>query len=174
MTTKLQEQKALDQIRKIIAGLGDDSYLSTAFAGCLEDAESNIRDDAAYSMLDRWTSERNRADQLAAKLTEAERENEKVRAMLKAAEDGAGIIAQKLQEAVSKRLPSDLYRDLWLWITGDIDAATQEASRSADLLAQLADTPNDIAVKHGLQALKASTIRRDTAAGLLARLEQYE
>lgn len=174
MTTKLQEQKALDQIRKIIAGLGDDSYLSTAFAGCLEDAESNIRDDAAYSMLDRWTSERNRADQLAAKMTEAERENEKVRAMLKAAEDGAGIIAQKLQEAVSKRLPSDLYHDLWMWITGDIDAATQEASRSADLLAQLADTPNDIAVKHGLQALKASTIRRDTAAGLLARLEQYE
>ena len=174
MTTKAQETKALDKIKEIIAGLGNDSYIAAAFAGCCEDAEDNIRDDAAYSMRDRWLSERDRADQLAAKLTEAERENEKVRAMLKAAEDGAGIIAQKLQEAVSKRLPSDLYRALWLWITGAIAAATQEASRSADLLAQLADTPNDIAVKHGLQALKASTIRRDTAAGLLARLEQYE
>jgi len=174
MTTKAQETKALARIREIIAGLGDDSYISTAFAGCCEDAEANIRDDAAYSMRDRWLSEQDRADQLAAKLADAERDAAKAREAQRAADDGAGIIAQKLLEAEAKKLPADLYRDLWLWISGDLDAANREASRAADQLAQLADTPNDIAVKHGLQVLKSATARRDAAGVLLDRLEQYE
>lgn len=44
MTTKEQERKALAQIKKIVEGLGGDSYLATAFEGCFEDAEYNIRD----------------------------------------------------------------------------------------------------------------------------------
>ena len=174
MTTKAQETKALDQIKEIIAGLGNDSYLAAAFAGCCEDAADNIRDDAAYSMRDRWLNERDRADQLAAKLADAERVVKKAREAQKAAEDGEGIIAQKLRDAEAKRLPSDLYRDLWLWISGDLDTASRDASRAADQLAQLADTPSDIAVKHGLQALKTSTARRDAASSLLDRLERYE
>lgn len=54
MTTKEQERKALDKIRKIIEELGQDSYIATAFEGCIEDAENNIEDDAAYSMKSRW------------------------------------------------------------------------------------------------------------------------
>lgn len=50
MTTKAQEIKALEQIRKIVAGLGEDSYIATAFEGCYEIAEENIDMDAAFSM----------------------------------------------------------------------------------------------------------------------------
>ena len=53
MTTKEQERKALEQIRKIVAGLGEDSYIGTAFEGCFEIAESNIENDFGESMLDR-------------------------------------------------------------------------------------------------------------------------
>lgn len=56
MTTKEQERKALAQIKKIVEGLGKDSYIATAFEGAFEDAEINIRDDAAYSMKSRWDS----------------------------------------------------------------------------------------------------------------------
>lgn len=56
MTTKEQERKALEQIRKIVAGLGDDSYVATAFEGCFDDAEYNIEYDAAMSMADRVAS----------------------------------------------------------------------------------------------------------------------
>lgn len=49
MTTKEQERKALAQIRKIVDGLGENSYIGTAFEGCFEKAEQNIDDDAAYS-----------------------------------------------------------------------------------------------------------------------------
>ena len=33
MTTKAQERKALEQIKKIVESLGADSYIATAFEG---------------------------------------------------------------------------------------------------------------------------------------------
>lgn len=54
IATKEQERKALEQIKKIVDGLGEDSYIRTAFEGAFEDAENNIKDDAAYSMKARY------------------------------------------------------------------------------------------------------------------------
>lgn len=53
MTTKEQERKALEQIRKIVEGLGKDSYIGTAFDGCFEIAVENIENDFACSMKER-------------------------------------------------------------------------------------------------------------------------
>lgn len=49
MTTKEQERKALARIRKIVAELGEDSYLATAFDGAWEIAEENIENDFGNS-----------------------------------------------------------------------------------------------------------------------------
>lgn len=49
MTTKDQERAALAKIRKIVADLGENSYLGSAFDGAFELAEQNIEDDAAYT-----------------------------------------------------------------------------------------------------------------------------
>lgn len=54
MTTKEQERKALAQIKKIVEGLGEDSYIGTAFEGCFEIAEQNIEFDWGCSMQQRW------------------------------------------------------------------------------------------------------------------------
>ena len=53
MATKAEERKALEQIRKIIEGLGSDSYIGIAVEGMLEDAAENIENDFALSMKDR-------------------------------------------------------------------------------------------------------------------------
>lgn len=53
MTTKEQERKVLAQITKLVEGLGEDSYIGTAFEGCFEIAEQNIENDWACSMKDR-------------------------------------------------------------------------------------------------------------------------
>ena len=53
MLTKDQERGVLNKIVKLIESTGNDSYISTAFAGCVKDAEANIEDDAAYSWMDR-------------------------------------------------------------------------------------------------------------------------
>ena len=50
MTTKEQERKALEQIKKIVANLGADSYIGTAFEGCFEIAEQNIDNDWSCSL----------------------------------------------------------------------------------------------------------------------------
>lgn len=70
--TRQQERDALETIRKIVAGLGPQSYLATAFAGCFEDAENNIEDDAAYSMKDRWESSEEKVKELESKLRAAQ------------------------------------------------------------------------------------------------------
>lgn len=56
MPTKAEERKALAQIRDIINALGEDSYIGIALAGCLDDAETNIENDFALSMKDRYES----------------------------------------------------------------------------------------------------------------------
>lgn len=56
MTTKAQERKALEQIRKIVEGLGEDSYIGMAFEGCFEIAEENIENDFGCSMKQKWES----------------------------------------------------------------------------------------------------------------------
>lgn len=53
MTTKDQERKALEKIRKIVDELGEDSYIGMAFEGCFEIAEENIENDFGCSMKQR-------------------------------------------------------------------------------------------------------------------------
>lgn len=69
MTTKAEEYKALEQIKKIVFALGADSYIATAFEGCFEVAEGNIDNDFACSMKQRAESAERQAQQ---KIKEAE------------------------------------------------------------------------------------------------------
>ena len=74
MTTKDQERKALEQIRKIVEGLGDDSYIGTAFEGCFEIAESNITNDFACSMKDRAETAEHEVECLNKKINKLQEE----------------------------------------------------------------------------------------------------
>lgn len=71
--TKDQEREALEKIKAILDTLGPDSYVGTAFEGCIEDAEENIENDWACSM-------KGRVDDL-------DQENTKLRAKVKILED---------------------------------------------------------------------------------------
>lgn len=68
MTTKAEERKALEQIRKIIDSLGENSYIGTALEGCLEIAQENIDNDFACSMKQRKEAAEFAEDQLRAKV----------------------------------------------------------------------------------------------------------
>lgn len=58
MTTKQEERNALSEIRRIVDALGPDSYIGMAFEGLWEIASSNIENDFADSMKERWKSAR--------------------------------------------------------------------------------------------------------------------
>lgn len=89
MTTKEQERKALEKIRKIVEELGQDSYIGVAFEGVLEDAEQNIEWDAAFSMKARLESADKEYKEVFDKVQEQEKkiealeaENEKLRGLV--------------------------------------------------------------------------------------------
>lgn len=109
MTTKEQERKALEQIKKIVANLGENSYIATAFEGCFEIAAENIEDDFACSMKQRKEAAEFAEDQLRAKVAEKDERirqlEDQIRFMTTAAEKKEdSILAQgkSLEEMVSK------------------------------------------------------------------------
>lgn len=78
MTTKEQERKALEKIKKIVAELGENSYVGTALDGALSLAEENIDCDAAFSA--RYYQET--LFETEKKLRAAEQENKNLRKRL--------------------------------------------------------------------------------------------
>lgn len=82
MTTKEQERKALEQIRKIVENLGEDSYIATAFDGCFEIAEENIENDFACSMKQRYERASEEAASFKAQASESKKQIEKLTAQL--------------------------------------------------------------------------------------------
>ena len=122
--SKQQERDALDQIRAIVDTLGSDSYLATAFAGCFEDAEENIKNDFACSM-------KQRLESAEAKRIEAElgynRLVDKLAASEKALEAARADIEKKDEEiaALNVRISA-------------IQRPTEPAEISDELLADLA------------------------------------
>lgn len=79
MTTKEQERKALEKIRKIVEELGENSYVGTAFDGCFEIAEDNIEDDFACSMKQRAEIAEEKLEAAGIIRSNLERENEDLR-----------------------------------------------------------------------------------------------
>lgn len=79
MTTKAQERKALEQIREIVEGLGEDSYIGKAFEGCFDDAESNIDNDFWNSMAQRYKGMLGKEIENVNKIKWLEDQNEKVK-----------------------------------------------------------------------------------------------
>lgn len=97
--TKQQEREALERIRAILAPLGPRSYCRTAFEGCLEDAEANIDDDAAYSMKARYEEAQNKLRREIAEHRTTRIELGKAREALRDAENNVTWLSEQLTEA---------------------------------------------------------------------------
>lgn len=91
MTTKAQERKALEQIKKIIEGLGEDSYIGMALEGCLEIAQQNIDNDWGCSM-------KQRAESAESKVAGLMQEVKDLRDALNRTEERAEVREQELRE----------------------------------------------------------------------------
>lgn len=98
MATKEEELKALEQIRKIVEGLGEDSYIGMAFEGCFDDAEENIRNDFALSMNGRWQDAEQKVERLKAELILERANNDKLRKRVEEAEETARQKSEKVIE----------------------------------------------------------------------------
>lgn len=103
LASKRNERETLETIRQLVADLGENSYLATAFEGCFEDAEANIENDFG----DSW---KRRAESAGEKLAEAEK---KIKTMELDNRDLRAVIG-KTKEALARaeQAKEDLEREL--------------------------------------------------------------
>lgn len=103
MATKAEERKALEQIKKIVGGLGgSDSYIGIALEGCFEIAESNIENDFGCSMREQVAAmEKSRNDWMA-RCKYMELEHKKVVQELEAAKDNADALSKRCVESAEE------------------------------------------------------------------------
>lgn len=117
--SKQQERDALDQIRAIVDTLGPYSYLATAFAGCFEDAEENIKNDFACSMKQRLESaEAKRIEaelgynRLVDKLAESEKALEAARADIEKKDEEIAALDARISAIQRPAEPAEISDEL--------------------------------------------------------------
>lgn len=156
--TKEQERKALAKIRKIVEGLGEDSYIATAFEGCFEIAESNIENDFACSMKQRAES--------------AEKELESFKRLA----ESATAEVDKKQEIIDDLKKHEIKADDFFFIEAAIiDKLNSISAKMADAATKIVEYATDT---DSDEFRKAVTIHRnakadyDVYAGVKERVEQ--
>ncbi len=176
MTTKQQERDALEKIRKIVDGLGPDSYIATAFAGCFEDAERNIDDDAAYSMKGRLESAEKRIKDLEDQKATLEARFDSTRNELNKAIEGyhgkVDRLTGELAEAKKHILGGWLYKDLWVFLTDEAKRCRDLMAGSADVMADMADTPQDIAFTNAVENYRKNKERAEVCEQMAAAVDE--
>lgn len=132
--SKQQERDALDQIRAIVDTLGPDSYLATAFAGCFEDAEENIKNDFACSMKQRLESaEAKRIEaelgynRLVDKLAESEKALEAARADIEKKDEEIAALDARISAIQRPAEPAEISDELLADALREIAAKLAEA-----------------------------------------------
>lgn len=176
--TKEQERKALIQIKKIVDSLGKNSYIGTAFEGCLEDAENNIENDFGESMKSRWEdaerrlTELNRAtteeiNRLRNELTESEKDYEAFRC------DTHTISEEKDIEMTSLRrhtLSADDICNISQLLSDKVLCFGQEVSNAAERIVEVADQPDSAAFQNAVKDHRAAKADLNYYTALLIRV----
>lgn len=169
MTTKEQERKALAQIKKIVEGLGELSYIATAFEGCFEKAEENIEYDAAFS----WKGEAELAMGKAAKL---ELDNRDLRlAITKAKEDASGEITKlqlRIEELERKTISADDLTDCRQLVDNEAYDAERKMKAAALEIVTFAEEPGGSNFQDAVRANRAAASRWNYLLGLRGRIDK--
>lgn len=143
LASKRNERETLEIIRQMVADLGPQSYLATAFEGCFEIAEQNIEYDFGDST-------KGRVESAERKVKELEAEVERLKGQLKTAElnerDLRAAVA-KAKEEVSHTItvlreqvlgPDDL-EDVRQLLADRVDEAEEKATQAAAEIVKLAE-----------------------------------
>lgn len=139
MTTKEQERKALDRIQKIVAELGPDSYVATAFEGCFELAAINIENDFACSM-------KQRAEAAEKKVSTLELDNRDLRIDCSRHKEAASkketALTERIKNLEAHFVGADDLETILSLISDAEFKACAETKEAAEEIVKLADNPD--------------------------------
>ena len=172
--TKDQERETLEKIKAMVAELGPQSYLATAFEGCFADAESNIENDFGDSMQRRWE---NSMEELSAAKEEINRLKAEIAAAQKKEETLQGqfdFASQHIKKLERQQLPEELRRDLWVMVTDEAEASRARMAEAADKMAVGADNPGCVLFKDSVARYRAEKARAEAMEQRAAELDALE
>lgn len=98
MATKDQEREALEQIKAMVADLGPDSYIATAFRGVFDIAEENIENDFSGSPVDHAQELGEQLAQRTVQVGQLAEERDAYKARAEAAEAQLVVLKAKLYD----------------------------------------------------------------------------
>ncbi len=165
--SKALEYEALEEIKAIIKSLGEGSYLATAFAGCFEDAENNIEDDAAYSMKDRWESAERKLAEAEKNITSIELDNRDLRIALDRVKQEAADAQQALRD---KTLAPDDMTDIQQLIDETIYDLDSRVKAAAQAIVKYADDPASPEFQQAVSSHRSLGSRLDYYRALNSRI----
>lgn len=167
--TKDQEREALATIRKIIEELGPSSYVGTAFEGCFEDAEDNIENDFGCNMKQKLENAEDDVEKLKEKLAAAEGRLGELGRLIDSLKDERGALERKL---AGQSLPEWLRFELHAFATEQEITARKSMASAAEIMAEMADTPQDIAFANAVNSYRKAKEQRERCAKMLSGLNE--
>lgn len=156
--TKEQEREALKEIRYLVESMGEGSYLSMAFEGCLEDAERNIEEDAGYSMKCRYLTAQKDAEYFKRAAENFSADSEKYQSEL---------------SSIRQKMLSD--QDLLMFntlLTKEIVSISNNIGIAAQDIVELADDPNTDEFRKAVQTHRSARQRQEEYSKLQERLNK--
>lgn len=176
--TKEQERKSLEKIRKIISELGENSYIGTAFEGCLEDAESNIENDFGESMKARYEYSEEKlaaAQEEIKKLKEQIVESEKnYRAADIAAHDLLGRKDAEIKALREHALLADDLVDVLQLVSEKRYDIVEEVKNAAERIIKAATEPESAEFKNAVSDHRAAVKDAEYYTALEERLRKVQ
>ena len=169
--TKQQEREALEKIKALVAELGPQSYLATAFDGAFEDAETNIENDFAFSMKARFEDAEKRLREMGSVYNAAKMDAVHLQEQLTAAQEQLAEAQEEAEALRGKQLPVWLHSAVYSLAVTEIADARKQMEQSAETMAHFADSPQDIAFAAAVKSYRAAKERRGSCEQIVAGLE---
>ena len=172
--TKEQERESLEKIKAMVAELGPQSYLKTAFEGVFEIAEMNIDEDAAYSFPGRVSLLEEQLKEMGSKYNAARSDVEVLNSQLDHVREQLAAAQEQIATLKRGRLPEELRRDLWVMTTTEAEASRARMAEAAEKMAVGADNPGCVLFKDAVTLYRAEKARAEAMEQRAAELDALE
>ena len=162
--TKAQERETLEKIKAMVAELGPQSYLATAFEGVFEVAEMNIDEDAAYSFPGRVSLLEEQLKEMGSKYNAARSDVEVLRSQLDHAQEQVDALKKQ-------QLPVWLHSAVYGLASAELATSKARMEQAAETMAYYAEAPQDIAFAEAVKGYRAAKERREVCEQIVKGLE---
>ena len=162
--TKEQERETLEKIKAMVAELGPQSYLKTAFEGVYEVAEMNIDEDAAYSFPGRVNILEEQLREMGSKYNAARSDVEVLRSQLDHAQEQADALKKQ-------QLPVWLHSAVYGLASEELATSKARMEQATETMAYYAEAPQDIAFAEAVKGYRAAKERREVCEQIVKGLE---